>query len=52
MWRGQVRALEVGGGEVGDAVADGGTELGDGLLDLRGVVVRLGLVDTGDPGWQ
>ena len=37
---GEIGAFEVGGGEVGDAVADGGTELGDGLLDLRRVVVR------------
>ena len=47
--RGQVRALEVGGGEVGDTVPDGRAELCDRLLDLGGIVVGLGLVDTGDP---
>ena len=47
---GEGGAFEIGGGEVGDAVADGGAELGEGLLDLGGVVVCLGLVDLGDPG--
>lgn len=40
----EVGALEVCGGEVGDALADGGPELGDGLLDLGRVVIRLRLV--------
>jgi hypothetical protein len=47
--RGQVRTLEVCGGKVGDAGADGGTELGDRLLYLGGVVVRLVLVYPADP---
>jgi hypothetical protein len=50
--RREVRALEVGGCKVGDAVADGGGELGDGLLNLGGVVVGLGLVRLGDPGCE
>lgn len=42
--RGRGPALEVLGGEVGEPLADGRAELGDGLLDLRRVVVRLALV--------
>ena len=37
----EVRAFEVGGGEGGDVVPDGGRELGDGLLDLGWVVIAL-----------
>ena len=43
--RGEIGALEVRGGEVGDAGADGGAELGNGFVDLRRVVVRLVLED-------
>lgn len=46
---GQVGAFEVGGGEGGDVVPDRGGELGDGLLDLDGVVVGLAFVDFGYP---
>ena len=46
---GQVRALEVGGGEVGDAVPDSCPELGNRLLNGGRVVVRFRLVDFGDP---
>ena len=45
---GEVGALEVGGGEVRDASAEGRAELGEGFLDLGGIVVGLALIDTGD----
>ena len=38
LWSGEVSAVEVGGSEVGDAMADGGTKLGDGVLYLRRMV--------------
>ena len=44
----KVGSLEVGGGKVCDAGADGGAELGEGLLDLCGVVVGLRFIYTSD----
>lgn len=46
---GDVCALEIGRCEIGDAVSDGGGQLGDRLLNLGRVVVGLGLVRPGDP---
>lgn len=50
-WSGRrkVGALEVGGSEGGEIVADCSTEFRDRLLDLCRVVVRLRFVDFGDP---
>ena len=46
---GECGALEVGGGEVGDSVSDRSAELGEGLLDLGGIVIGLGFVDLRNP---
>ena len=46
---GDVGPLEVGRCKVGDAVSDGGGQLGDRFLNLGRVVVGLGLVRLGDP---
>jgi hypothetical protein len=45
----QFRALQIRRGEGGDVVPDRRRELRDGLLDLGWVIVRLRLVDFGDP---
>ncbi len=45
----QVGSLEVVRGKVGDATADIGAKLGDGLLDLGWVVVCLALICFRDP---
>lgn len=46
----KVRALKVCGSEGGEIVADCGAKFRDRLLDLCGVVVRLRLIDFGNPG--
>lgn len=40
----KICALEVGGGEVSDAVANSGRELSDGLLDLDRIVIGFAFV--------
>lgn len=45
-----VGPLEVGGCKIRNAVTDGGGEFGNRLLNLGGVVIRLGVVCLGDPG--
>ena len=47
--RREVRALEIGGCKIRDPATDVGGQLGNRLLNLGGVVVRLGLVCLGDP---
>ena len=46
---GEVGTLEVCGSKVRDTGADSCAELGEGLLDLVGIVVAFGLVNAGDP---
>lgn len=46
---GQICPLEIGSSEVSDAAADRGGKLGDGFLDLGGIIITFGLIDAGDP---
>lgn len=49
LWRGEAGALQRACSEIGEPGADGRRQLGDGLLYLRRVVIRLGLVNLRDP---
>lgn len=50
--RGDICALEIVGSEIRDASSNGGGQLGNRLLNLSWVVIRLGLVCLGDPGGE
>ena len=49
LWRWKAGALQRACSEIGEPGADGRRQLRDGLLYLRRVVIRLGLVNLRDP---
>lgn len=48
-WRREIGTLEIVGSEISYTTADIGSKLGNGLLDLRWVVIRLTFKSLRDP---